>query len=198
LDDHDSDDELAAAPAEESMLDSEEESISETDSDESRSPSPLAGKGKVQKVIREPVPRGLPSLPLPPGYDDDERDAEEDITEDGSEESQSDEDDDEDEEIEEHDSTDGDGDTDEDEWVPPAKTVRDSSSHTPGRKAAKPIAKPSSSTAKMSKLRREMDSLSLSSVADDSMEIVPKGTINKKRLVVFLGHDFPSFPLILA
>lgn len=167
------------------VIDSEEESISEK-SDESRSPSPLAGKGKVQKLIREPVPRGLPSLPLPPGYDDDERDAEEDITEDGSEDSEIDEK--EEEEIEDstdEDNTDDNGNTDEDEWVPPpAKSTRSSSSHTPGSKAARSKATPSASKGKMSKLQREMDSLSLSSVADDSMEIAPEETkLKKKRSV---------------
>jgi ABC-type Zn2+ transport system substrate-binding protein/surface adhesin len=126
-------------------------------------------------VIREIVPRGPPSVPLPPGYDDDERDAEEDITEDGSQESQSDEE--EIEDSEEDDDTDDHDDTDEEEWVPPTKFTRSSTSNVKNN-AVRSKVKPS---AKISKLQREMDSLSLSN-ADNSMEVI---TPKKKRSVIF-------------
>lgn len=122
-------DDVSTQPASVVSLTSQSEDLSETESDEDT--SPLRGRDarqakrneSVSKAIRESVPLGATAVPLPEGFSgDEEPDADEDITEDGSQSEPTSEDDDEEgaEEVGEN-SDDVDllsGSDDSDEWVP--------------------------------------------------------------------------------
>jgi hypothetical protein len=135
---------------------SEDGSQSDSDPNSSHPSSYLASK---QKLIRESVPRGRPSLPLPPGFNgEDEPDAEDDVT-DTEESDQRTDEDSEEEEFEGSQEEEGESESDED-WSP--------SPSQQGRRGKASI----KLTSKVSKLKDDMGNLSLSSEADDSLDFL--------------------------
>jgi hypothetical protein len=147
-----------------------------------------------QKEIREFVPEGPHVLPLPPGFDgEEERDAEQDITEDEDEESEEDR-----EESQESDEEDDDS-FDEEDWKPlPSASPRLNSRQRSHRLATQStLAKEktisstkarvlsSSSSNRLSTLAEDVANISLSSATTaDPIDILPPSKVNspvKKR-----------------